>query len=297
MTNKVLLAERIAAILTALNAGETLNLEDLANEFTVSKRTIQRDINSRLAFLPLKRNGNEISLDSSGLGRLSVQDIRNFACLSGVDELFPSLDTSFITAMLSSMYDSPYLVKGQQYEDKTITGPLLKKLSFAISNQHLVNFGYKDKCYSVVAPYKLVNNEGIWYLAAVDNGKLKTFHLAKIVNCIELDDGFTPDVAILKIIDEEDGIFFSEDKMEVVLKVSAKVAHYFKRQDLLPKQKIEKELDNGELLVSSKVATEKQIIPLIKSWMPELEVISPKYILAEIRQDVEKFLSLNNSLT
>jgi len=293
MTNKVLLAERLVAIITGLNAGDTLNIEALASEFTVSKRTIQRDINSRLAFLPLKRNGNEITLDSSSLGRLTAKDIRSFAYLSGVDELFPTLDTSFITAMLTSLYDSPYLVKGLHYEDKSLTSPLLKKLSLAISNQHLVNFNYKNKCYSAIAPYKLVNNKGIWYLAAVDNGKLKAFHLAKLVNFIELNDSFTPDKTILKIIDEEDGIFFSADKIEVVLKVSAKVAHYFKRRDLLPNQVIEKELDDGDLLMSCKVATEKQIIPLIKYWMPNLEVISPKRILSLVRQDIDTFLSIN----
>ncbi|MFT5717151.1 MAG: putative DNA-binding transcriptional regulator YafY [Oleiphilaceae bacterium] len=293
MTNKVLLAERLATILTALNAGDTLNIEALASEFTVSKRTIQRDINSRMAFLPLKRNGNDISLDSSSLGRLTVKDIRNFACLSGIDELFPTLDTSFITAMLTSLYDSPFLVKGLHYEDKSLTSPLLKKLSLAILNQHLVNFNYNNKCYSAITPYKLVNNKGIWYLAAVDNGKLKAFHLAKLVNFIELNECFIPDEATLKIIDEEDGIFFSADKMEVVLKVSAKVAHYFKRRDLLPNQVIEKELDDGDLLVSCKVATEKQIIPVIKYWMPDLEVISPKRILSLVRQDIDTFLSMS----
>jgi len=61
----------------------------------------------------------------------------------------------------------------------------------------------------------------------------------------------------------------------------------------LPNQVIEKELDDGDLLMSCKVATEKQIIPLIKYWMPNLEVISPKRILSLVRQDIDTFLSIN----
>jgi predicted DNA-binding transcriptional regulator YafY len=80
-----------------------------------------------------------------------------------------------------------------------------------------------------------------------------------------------------------------EEKTEVVLKVSPAVAHYFKRRDLLPNQVIDKELDSGELIISSKVAHDLQIIPLIKYWMPHLQVISPKEIHEQVITDIEKY--------
>lgn len=51
------LAQRLGMILTKLNAGEHLQIASLAQEFNVSERTIQRDLNKRLSYLPLEREG------------------------------------------------------------------------------------------------------------------------------------------------------------------------------------------------------------------------------------------------
>jgi predicted DNA-binding transcriptional regulator YafY len=291
MARNELLAERMASIMIKFNAGETCDLNDLAEEFSVNLRTIQRDINVRLAFLPLIKEGSKVSLESSALGRLTISDIRNFANVCGVKELFPSLDNSFITAILSNTYNSSYLIKGHNYEDKIDVQPLMTKFNDYIASHSLVNFNYKGKEYKNVQPYKLVNAKGIWYLAAVDKEKLKTFHLAKITNQLKLFEQFEPNNNIHEIIEKEDGIFFSEDKMEVVLKASARIAHYFKRRSILPNQVIEKELESGELIISVKVAQEIQIIPLIKYWIPELDVISPKSLLKTIHHQCSDFLS------
>jgi predicted DNA-binding transcriptional regulator YafY len=291
MSRNELLAERIASIMIKFNAGETCDINVLAEEFAVNLRTIQRDINVRLAFLPLKKEGSKVSMEPSALGRLTIGDIRNFAAICGVKELFPSLDSSFITIMLSHTFNSTYLIQGHHYEDKATLQPLLTKFGDAIASHTLVNFNYKGKEYENVQPYKLVNSKGIWYLAAIDKDKLKTFHLSKIVNGLKLFQHFEPDTKVNEIIEKEDGIFFSEDKIEVILKASTKVAHYFQRRDLLPNQVIEKELENGELIISSKIAEEIQIIPLVKYWIPELEVISPKSLLKTIHAQCHEFIT------
>lgn len=46
-------AVRLTQILLKLNNGEKLDLYQLADEFKVTKRTIQRDLLERFAFLPL----------------------------------------------------------------------------------------------------------------------------------------------------------------------------------------------------------------------------------------------------
>ncbi|UYB73081.1 DeoR family transcriptional regulator [Aeromonas veronii] len=51
------LAQRLGVILTKLNNGQRLVISELAHEFNVSARTIQRDLNVRLAYLPLERDG------------------------------------------------------------------------------------------------------------------------------------------------------------------------------------------------------------------------------------------------
>jgi len=50
------ISQRLASILIQLNTGESISVENLAQEFNVSIRTIQRDLNERFNFLPLEKN-------------------------------------------------------------------------------------------------------------------------------------------------------------------------------------------------------------------------------------------------
>ncbi len=294
MEHKELLAQRITDILIKLNAGETLVIDELVEQFGTSKRTIQRDINERLAFLPLERSGGKIKLAKAALGKLSKQDINNFAQMCGISELFPSLDSRFITSLLSNVYQSPYLVTGNEFEhDKDIINTNLKKLEAAINQQKLITFQYKSKSYSNIAPYKLINHNQVWYIAILEKNsvkkKIKTFHLGNIKALFTLNDSFELCENTLKQIEQSDDIYIAEDKTEVVLKVSTQVAHYFKRRNILPNQNIDKELETGELIVSSKVAYNLQIIPLIKYWMPHLQVIRPEEIHQQVMVDVTAY--------
>tara|TARA_R110002124_G_scaffold147630_1_gene313001 strand:- start:81119 stop:82009 length:891 start_codon:yes stop_codon:yes gene_type:complete len=292
MENRELLAQRIVDIITKLNVGEILDIDELANEFGVSKRTIQRDINSRLAFLPLERNGSKVSLNANSLGKLTHHDIKNFAQLSGVSDLYPQLDSHFVTNLLTNAYKSPYLVTGNEFEhDKVIITQNIKKLESAISKTKFITFQYKDKSYNAIAPYKLINHNQVWYVAAVDNNKLKTFHVGNISALFLLDDSFTPCENMIAAINQSKDIYIAEpkEKIEVVLKVSPEVAHYFKRRQLLPEQVIDKELENGELIISSEISYDLQIVPLIKYWMPHLQVITPIEIHEQVIADIERY--------
>lgn len=53
------LSTRLVAILQYLNNGERFSLEELAQEFNVSIRTIQRDLHDRLAFIPIKKENGK----------------------------------------------------------------------------------------------------------------------------------------------------------------------------------------------------------------------------------------------
>ena len=69
------LSIRLTQILLKLNSGEILSLDDLALEFNVSKRTIQRDINERFSYLPLIKKDGYIRIEEYCLGKLSFKDI------------------------------------------------------------------------------------------------------------------------------------------------------------------------------------------------------------------------------
>lgn len=288
---EVKLAERLAKIITQLNDAKTLSVNSLADEFNVSVRTLQRDLNERLSFLPILEDKGHYSLTPSALGKLSPKDIRHFAAISGIESLYPNLDTRFICSILSQAIDSPYLIKGHNYEPKHKVEPNLNKLEEIILNKKCISFDYKDKQYTNIHAYRLVNSKGIWYLAAVDNTKLKTFHLSELSHILEQAESFTIQQDLMALIEQNEGIFFSETKFEVVVKVSKDIAPYFKRRDVFPNQIIEKELESGELLVSSKVAIVHQILPLIKYWVPDIHVISPVEIKDQLRNELKIYVS------
>ena len=48
-----ILVYRLSQILIKLNQGEKLDPQDLADEFKVTLRTVQRDLNERFTYLPL----------------------------------------------------------------------------------------------------------------------------------------------------------------------------------------------------------------------------------------------------
>ncbi len=85
------LAFRLSIILTKLNSGEKFTARELAEEFNVSARTIQRDIKERLSCMSIEKDGDYYSMASYALSKLSFEDIKNFATLSGIKNLYPSL--------------------------------------------------------------------------------------------------------------------------------------------------------------------------------------------------------------
>jgi len=283
-------ATRLADILIRLNNGEKLDPQQLAEHFGVTLRTIQRDLLERLAFLPLTKDGHCFTLEPYYLGKLTTDDIHRFAVLSGIKDLFPNLDDRFLRELFDTRINQAYLVKGHHYEDLSDKSDEFKQLEQAINQHLLIHFLYKGKSYTSIRPYKLVNHNGIWYLAALHERLLKAFCFSQLKGLHCDERGFEPDPGTLAIIEQEDGIWFNQDKREVVLKVNADVALYFKRRSLLPKQTIDKELEDGSLIVSSLFAHENQILPIIKYWVPNVQIISPDELRETLLQSLQEYL-------
>ena len=288
------LVYRLSQILVKLNQGLKLDPKVLADEFKVNLRTIQRDLNERFAYLPLEKLDGYYRLDPTFLGKLSTKDIERFASLAGVRGLFPSLSDDFLRDIFDDRMQGALLVKGHNYEDLRGKEKLFGALEKAIYDRKQVSFDYAKegslKSYTGIAPYKLINHKGIWYLTAVDADKLKSFSFSKIQHLKVLDTGFDWDAAIDTKISTDDGIWHSDTQREVVLKASPEVAGYFKRRKLIGNQVIEKELADGSLIISAKVSHDNQILPIVRYWIPNLTIISPESLQAELEQGLSAYL-------
>ena len=288
------LVYRLAQMLIILNQGEKLEPNALADEFGVNLRTIQRDLNERFAYLPLEKIEGRYQLDPTFLGKISIKDIHRFAGLAGVKGLFPSLGNDFLRDIFNSRLQSALLVKGHNYEDIGDKGFLFRDLEKAIIARHPVSFSYMKpeglKSYQSVLPYKLVNHKGIWYLVGKDGEKLKSFSITKLSALLTLETFFVWDSKIDTQLTEDDGIWLSDAKQEVVLKVRAEVAGYFKRRKLIANQVIEKELEDGGLIISAKIGHTNQILPIVRYWIPHIRIISPEDLQVEIDKGLNEYL-------
>jgi len=287
------LVYRLAQILIKLNQGEKLAPQSLADEFGVNLRTVQRDLNVRFAYLPLQKSAGRYHLDPAFLGRLNTRDIERFATLAGVRGLFPSFSDEFLRDIFDSRMQTALLVKGHNYENLADREADFRQLERAIVACRRVAFTYRkkggNKDYSDIEPYKLVNHKGVWYLAARDGDRLKAFAFGKIGQLCVLADEFVHDPKVDRQLREEDGIWLGEKK-EVVFKIASDVAGYFKRRKLIANQLIEKELEDGGLIVSARVGHASEILPIVRYWIPHIRIISPEGLQEEMERELRIYI-------
>ena len=285
------LANRLIDILTRLNSGEKLTINMLAESYDAHPKTIRRDlVRLESCNLPIQREGKYFYLDSTYLGKLKLKDIQSFARISGIRHLYPNLDVSFIRELLDSrVYDA----KGYFVEDAAQFKTLFEVFGEAIRKHQQICFLYKGEP-RVVEPYKLVHHHGCWYLAAVRKGVLRAYRLSRIELSPHPHEllSFKPDSTILTQLEDEESIWFGQEKQEIILTVHADVALHFQQRPLLPEQQVIKKLDDGGLLLSSRITHHTQILPLVRYWIPHLKIVNPEGLQDEMEWGLKKYLDI-----
>ena len=285
------IATRLALILNKFNSGEKFSIDDLVEEFNVTKRTIQRDLSQRLSYLPIKKENNFYYLEEYYLGKLNFEDIKNFAVLSGIKELYPSLQEDFLKNILDDTISKAYVIKGHNYEDISDKTNEFKVVEESILSNISLSLIYNDKP-RVVNPYKLLNTKGIWYLIATQDDEIKTFSFKKITNLEKTAQTFKIEQSIIDKINNDDNVWFSNSEIEVVLKIKKEVSSYFLRRKIIPNQTILKELDDKGLLVSCKVSFDEEILKIVRYWIPNVEIISPDYLKDKLENSLKRYLKI-----
>lgn len=168
-------------------------------------------------------------------------------------------------------------------------------MSAAIIKNSPISFDYKEKS-RTVNPYKLINYDGIWYLLADEDGKLKTFTFSKIEKFKWEDDTkiFTPKKDFVNQIAQNDINWFTTDELiEVTLQIDNVAKEYFKRKESLPNQKII-EKNETHFIISTKVSYDDEILKLVKYWIPYIKIIEPEYLKEKLDIVLKEYIK-NNS--
>lgn len=286
------LAYRLAGILTKLNRGDRLEISRLAEEYEVETRTINRDLRDRFAFLDWAEFGPKYySLAKSSLGRLYQEDIERFAHFASIQNLFPKNDRDFFQGQLTQSIH----IKGHNYEDLSAKSHEFNMIQSAIENYQYINFSYlknnSETCKNYkIAPYILLNRNGIWYLVGLDHGQTKTFCFSQIEKLSVLTENFIVDQSTLKNIRNTDSIYYGNQLDEVLIHVDAEKSMYFKRRDLLPNQTIVGEKENGDLIVKSERVNQKEILSLMRYWIPNVRILVPEGLQEELNDSLREYL-------
>ncbi len=294
--NREKLGDRLTGILTRLNNGETLDTHALAAEYSVSLRTIQRDI-GRFGHLLDDTKGRHYTLNRNRHGYLSQNDIARICRFASIQELFPEADRRFFQEKLAQSIT----VKGFQYEDIRHKTAEFDLIAQAVAQRNILSFDYakagggERKSYRI-EPYRLLNKNGIWYLVGLDQGKQKTYCFTQIENLKKQPETFLPDQDTARRINETDSLYHGSHLSEIVIRTDAEAAPYFKRRPLLPNQETIRELEDGSLLLACKNASPLEVVPIVRYWIPHVSIVSPAGLQEKMEQELRAYLGGNPNL-
>ena len=292
----------ITLILSRLNDGEALSVKELAEEFNVSERTIQRDFNERLiSSFPVYQDKKKWKMQdgfrlekSTSVEDAVVLDIMQ-KLIEGAGNKFSSKANKLLSKIKNDSFNPIYAKL-----DMEDIGDKLKEvqeLEIAITNKKQIKCQYDFEGYNKeldLKPLKIANYEGFWYLIALDsrNDILKKYYLKNIHQIKVQDLIFESDTKLDLLLDNSISIWF-EQNMEpyrVTLEISNVVAKYFKRKPISKSQIIESMHEDGSMMVSVEITDDMEIIPFVKYWIPYIRVFEPVGIQEAIIKDLENYI-------
>ena len=291
---------RLIGILTKLSNGEMPTTKELAEEFGVGVRTIQKDLSERLAYFPIVRTSDDrytfaygYSLKDVGLTNDEMVFLHlaltQFEDVEDIDKIKDKIYKKII----HKKFYSPYYIKQEDLEDIDVDSPLVSKLETLIKDKEITRIDFTHTTKELEL-YKIAAFDGLWYLLAKDrdDDKIKTFRLTDIKKVHPLGRYHkTSNDFIEKVLKNVHSAFFEDgNTFEVVVKVSPEIAHYFQKRDFLDSQKIQEELDDGSLIVHFTVSHDEDIDNIIKSWLPHIEILEPKRFREKLHNELQEYL-------
>jgi len=274
---------RFTQILRRLYEGEVLSVSELAEEFNVSNKTIQRDFNERLYHFPIEKIGRKWRM-SEGCSIVKERSIQEKQVIEVLENIANGISDSFganaknLFSKIQNPTDNSMYSK-TIIEDITDDVELLFKIEDAIRNRYQISFYFKDKLRQV-DPYKIVSFDGFWYLYAYEilSDKIKTYYFNDIGGVDVSDRVFIPQDNIVDVLKNSLNAWFEPNAtpFKVCLHVKSEIAKYFYRRPLCATQVISKEYKDGSIDIELFATSETEILLEIKKWMPNLIVKSPK---------------------
>ncbi|MBU4305001.1 MAG: WYL domain-containing protein, partial [Candidatus Omnitrophica bacterium] len=175
---------RLLSILNKLDRGGKVSTQSLAQEFNVSIRTIQRDVDllNKTGFLITSVIPGTYSFEQGFSLRKIQLTGEEASLLSFMYEVTQSLGANFegifrkvLAKVIQSEYAYPYYAKIPHSLASSAKLPFIQELEEAVSDNAKITIKYKKEDKSKeyrLCPLKIIFFDGFWYLLAqTDKGK------------------------------------------------------------------------------------------------------------------------------
>lgn len=294
--------KRHSEILERLDNGEELSISELAREWDVNPKTIQRDFDKLKQMYTdrveraedKKRYRKPIQKRPQNDGEMVLEMLESMVKDIGVDfykKAHPLLER------IQRQIKSPFYTR-LDIEDIGTKFDIVMRLEQAIDQKREVTLSYTPygaktpSEYTNVRPIKVIVYEGFWYLLAQQRSYTKKFYIKSISSCEITESVFQHNPKILERLENSINVWFSTnvEPYEVRLWVDKSVVVYFERKPVARNQKLYKQPDGSAELVL-KVTSDEEIYPILKYWLPNIRVIEPEGIQEEFETLLSGYLS------
>ncbi len=288
---------RIVDITRRLYAFERLRSSHIASEYGVNPKTISRDMKSIHESIPLVNKKGVWHLD---MDTLYTND-DNFghsllaAFAHNVEIKVECLERSNISKDLIAF----------ALEYKNLPKKLGEEILRCITKKEQCSFSYvkeNDTSQRRVDPIKLYVENTRWYLVARDykDDGIKTFLLANIRSFKRLTgETQTLTRTMMAKADEIKSVWSSSSQEPIPIKLYAhpEAARYLKDIKLHKSQKIEDEHMDGSIEISCEITHKLEILPAIKSWLPYIHILEPKWLQKELLESLQLYIKETSEAT
>jgi predicted DNA-binding transcriptional regulator YafY len=296
---------RLLYILNKLDSGGNVLTSELAKEFNVSSRTVQRDLELlNMAGFPLTplAKGEHSFADGFSLKKLMLSK-EEASLLSFMYEVAKTLGRDFeesfgnvLKKILTPESEPLFYAKIPEGIKMDKKYPFMNDLKEAVTAHKKVEIHYvtedNDKHF-IIHPFRVIFFDGFWYLLARSDAEGRIIKLR--IECIKdikvLSSGFKVPGNLKAMLDDSINVWFSDQRNKrVVLTIEKEAARFFKAKKHLPLQKILSEEKDGSLVIETMVSHDMEVAPTVFLWLPYVRVISPKKLGDDIRGIIRDYL-------
>ena len=296
--------DRLEQIISRLSHGEYLGTPMMMEQFGATKKIILNDMNHYI--LPyfsekihydytLKKYRADYNFLSTTL--LSAKELAILCVLQnkagdkysdkGFDDLTHTLFEKLENALEDGLYKSGAIEQIDEFKAEIIA------IKNSIDRRVKIRCIYNNK-EREIEPISILNLEGFWYLALIEEGRVKTFHLNSIKDIEILHENSNIDTTLLEKFDKAINAYYKVQNtpIEIELFLDKEVAKYFQRLPISKSQRVMREYEDGSVDIALEVSDFMEIIPTIQRYAPHIGVISPEELRERVRENFIKYIEV-----